>query len=306
MTAFMNPGLIGMISVLGLCVWMLFRPHSNEVPKIFLFMMVSIALGPVCDAVMNVENRMFPLKFDYSLYLIDRGIGISAFSFARLLNEWQRSVLFFIYQSLGWIMIVWYACHLKKRDGRPNQLLIAYAIAYFAGACLYLIVPACGPRHAFQGLFPSGNPDVRPVLLQLNYWPNAIPSLHLATALLFLFFAGNSRALCCIAWVYVAGTAAATLAFEHYFIDLIVAVPFACFCTRAAEGRIGAAIGQLSLVLVWLLGIRYETPELVMHPLVLRLLVLVTVGVTALNMLGGRTSRSGELLQLSPEPSVLR
>jgi len=62
-------------------------------------------------------------------------------------------------------------------------------------------------------------PDVSPVLVQLNGWPNAIPSLHVSTALLFLLFAGESRVRRCMAWAYLAGSVGATLAFEHYMID---------------------------------------------------------------------------------------
>jgi hypothetical protein len=200
-------------------------------------------------------------------------------------------------------MIAWYVVNLKRRDCRPGRLLISYLVTYFTGPCLYLIVPARGPRHAFGSLFPMGNPDVSPVLVQLSGWPNAIPSLHVSTALLFVFFAGNSRLLRCLAWIYLAGTVAATLAFEHYLIDLVVAVPFACFAALAAEGKIQKALGNLALVLAWLVTIRFATPALVAYPAVLRILSIATVGVAGFSAMSSRKSRSAAFLQPLPVES---
>ena len=273
-----------MLCILGLLVWMWFHPREHFGPKILVLILVFSALGPVCDAVMNSENAHHPLKFDYFLYRVDRNLGVSAFSVARLFAEWQRSVLYQLYQSLTLAMIVWYGVHLRRRDGRPNRLLIAYAVNFAIGCCLYLVLPACGPRHAFGGSFPAGDPVVPLILVKVDRWPNAIPSLHVSTALLLVLFAGKSRVLRSIAWVYLAGTVAATLAFEHYTIDLIVAVPFACFVTRAAKGQFRHAAYHLTLVLGWMLSIRYATPILVASPAVLRMLACSTVAWAVFSM----------------------
>jgi hypothetical protein len=276
-SAVANPALLWMLVILGLFIWMLFRPRETAPLKI-LALIIVFAFEPFSVSVMAAENRAFPLKFDYYLYVIDKQLGISAFGVARMLAEWQRPILFAIYQSLSVAMIAWYGVNLKRRDGKPGKLLLAYLITFFTGPCLYLIVPACGPRHAFKSLFPMGDPNVAPALVSLNYWPNAIPSLHVATALLFVFFAGKNRLLRGIAWFYLAGTALATLAFEHYAIDLVVAVPFACFATLLAERQIRPALANLGIVLAWLLAIRFATPALSAYPLVLRVLALATIG----------------------------
>jgi hypothetical protein len=274
---------------------MLFRPHAPEPPRLLLFTLSLVAFGPIDDAYMDAASRSFPLKFDYFLYLVDKSLGVSAFSVARLFSEWQLFVLFIIYQSLIWVMMLWYWVVLKSRDGRPNRLLIAYLINFVAGPGLYLILPARGPRHAFGAAFPMGAPDVSPVLVQLNGWPNAIPSLHVSTALLFLLFAGKSRVRRGIAWAYLAGTVGATLAFEHYLIDLIVAVPFACFAALAAEGKFRKALSNFALVLAWLLAIRFATPALVAYPIVLRTLALATVGFATHSMTNRKPSVSADV-----------
>jgi len=277
-----------MIAILGLSLRTLVRPHGKDAPKILLLILV-FAFEPFSIAVMNAENRGFPLKFDYFLYAIDKSLGLSAFWVARLLSEWQRSILFIVYQSLTAAMIAWYGVNLRRRDGRPAGLLVAYLVTFGLGPCLYLIVPACGPRHAFGNVFPAGNPDVPLLPVRLNYWPNAIPSLHVATALLFVFFAGRNRVLGGVAWLYLAATVAATLAFEHYVIDLVVAVPFACFATLVARGKLRPALFRLAVVLLWLLAIRIDTPALIAHPVWLRMLAFATVFSAAFGVRAGQS-----------------
>jgi hypothetical protein len=275
-----------MLGIVGLLIWTLFHLRDDFGPKIILVVMVFVAVGPVCDAVMNSENTAFPLRFDHFLYLVDQNLGVSAFSVARLLSAWQRSVLFQFYQSLTLAMVVWYGVNLKAKDGRSNRVLIAYAVTLVVGPCLYLLLPASGPRHAFGATFPMGSPSVSLDLIRLDNWPNAMPSLHVSIALLFVLFAGKSRALRWIASTYLAGTILATLAFEHYVVDLIVAVPFAFFVTRAAEGEIRRAACYLAVVLAWMLSIRYSAAPLISAPVGLRILAAVTIAFPAFSMIG--------------------
>ena len=94
-SAVTSPSVLWMLTILGLSLWMLLRPQGRSAPKILLFILV-LAFEPFSSAVMNAENRAFPLKFDYFLYAIDKSLGLSAFWVARLLSEWQRSVLFVV------------------------------------------------------------------------------------------------------------------------------------------------------------------------------------------------------------------
>jgi hypothetical protein len=206
-------------------------------------------------------------------------------------------------------MILWYALHLNLRDGQPKPLLKSYLISYGLAPLFYLLVPACGPRHAFGAAFPMGLPEVAAIPVKLAFWPNAIPSLHFATALLFVYFAGRNRLLRCIAWAYLAGTAAATLAFEHYLIDLVVAVPYAFFAIRLAESRFAPALRNLAVVLAWLVSIRFATPLLVESPLILQLMALATVSTAAFGnnlTVRIRGEQQGELKPEIAEPADVR
>jgi len=269
------PTAIWLAGIVGLFVWMLFRPFDIRPWKV-LALIVFLAAEPLSNAVMNAEKQAHPLKYDYFLQAIDQTVGPTAFSVARLLTDRQRGTLFAIYESLTLAMVTWYLLQLVLKNGKPRQLLYAYLLAYFLGPALYLVVPACGPRHAFGTAFPLGQPSPELKLVLLNFWPNAMPSLHLATALLFVLFSARNAVVRAVAWLYVIGTILATLAFEHYVIDLVVAVPYAWFAFAAAQGRVRAALIYFGCVLTWLMMIRLETPVLIAHPVLLRIAVLLS------------------------------
>jgi len=107
LVTFATPGVAWALGVLGLCIWMLFHPRANEPVKILLLFVGFVILGPICDAVMNIESRNTPMKFDYFLYVVDVNLGVSAFSVARLFTDWQGYILYAIYQSLTVFMILW-------------------------------------------------------------------------------------------------------------------------------------------------------------------------------------------------------
>jgi hypothetical protein len=277
MTALVTaPAPIWMLCIVGLLLWALLQPQAKEPYKVLALILVFL-IEPISSAIMNAESRSFPLKFDYFLEAIDHSLGVTAFLVARQFSEWEKVFLFAIYKCLSAFMIIWYGVHLKMKAGRPRQLLIAYLLAYSTCPALYLIVPACGPRHAFPNVFPFGNPEVTPVLQSLHYWPNAIPSLHFATAFLFILFTARNRVMQTVGCVYLVGTTAATLAFEHYVIDLIVAIPFACFVASAADLKFRRALYQLGIVLAWLLLVRFATPTLIQHPDAVRLGASLTI-----------------------------
>jgi len=267
-----------MLAVVALFAWMAVRPRTTAPLKILGLIAVSALFGYGSRFVMDAEAAATPWKLDYLLYCIDNAVGISAFSVARHLSPRACDLLFVVYQTLGHLMIVWYALNLQVRNGRPRHLVLSYSIAYGLAPLFYLLAPAYGPRHAFGALFPGGNPAVAPAPVLLAGWPNAMPSLHCATAILFVYFSGGNRFLRCFAWAYLAGTVAATLAFEHYFIDLVVAIPYTCFVVCAAAGKFRPALRHLVVVLAWLAALRFASPSMIAHPLALRLLVLATVG----------------------------
>ena len=282
----MNPTVFWSFSILALFIWLVFRPFATAPWKILGFIVLLAAAAPVSVAVLKASSHAYPLKYDYVLQSLDQALGLTAFQISGLFSPRQRTDLLVLYEFLAAAMVAWYGTHLVMRGGQARKLLYSYLIAYLVGGCLYGIVPATGPRYAFGTAFPTGHPNVAPVLARLDGYPNAMPSLHVATALLLVLFNGGKRWLLSIAVLFLAGTVAATLALEHYVVDLVVAVPFACFAVESAYGRVIPAMKYLGLVFVWLGLIRFASPELLHHPWALRFLAVfsVSLGVRAVAM----------------------
>ena len=117
--------------------------------------------------------------------------------------------------------------------------------------------------------------------------PYAIPSLHMAWVLLAWWCSqGTSRVSRTVAALFVVFTVFSTLGTgEHYFIDLIVAIPFALFlyaifCAEVSwrsPRRWAACIAGLLMVLLWFWLLRYETAIFWLSPAVPWLLVVATI-----------------------------
>jgi hypothetical protein len=274
---FPSPGLLVLCCVLLVLLWWLFRPLDPDAPKLFFVTLLVGLFGVMAIVLLGYASAALPLKFDAFLYLIDNAVlGSPVFPAAYLLTRRSYMVLRPIYDLLPVVMILCYAINLKRGNGRT--VLTAFAVNFLIGSCMYLIVPACGPAFAFERDFPFGHPAVSAHLMRVSESPNAIPSLHVSAAILLVMFAGKRLALRLAAWLYLVGTVAATLALgEHYIIDLVVAVPFACFATDVASKRRSRALWNLALVLSWLLAIRFNTPFLILHGRMLQICVVATL-----------------------------
>jgi PAP2 superfamily protein len=273
----MNQTVFWSFAILGLFIWLVFRPFATAPWKILGAFVLLLAVQPFNVAALKASSHAYPLKYDYVLQSLDQALGLTAFQIARLFTAWERTSLLAIYEFLSDAMVVWYGIHVVLHGGASRKLLYAYFILFLVGGCLYGIVPAMGPRYAFGASFPMKNPSVTPVPTPLEGYPNAMPSLHVATAFLLVLFTGRNRWLLSIALVFLAGTVAATLAFEHYVVDLIVAVPFACFALELAYRRLVPAMKYLGAVLAWLGLIRFGPLALIQHPWGFRFVALFTI-----------------------------
>jgi hypothetical protein len=104
---------------------------------------------------------------------------------------------------------------------------------------LYLLLPAAGPEYAFSN-FPDPN-DIA-VSIGWVHPRNCFPSMHLTWAILVAWNLRNPR----WRWLFVSYAALMALATvacgEHYFVDILAALPFA-----AAVQKIAVAWPSLEL-----------------------------------------------------------
>lgn len=178
----------------------------------------------------------------------------------------------------------------ENGPGLLRPILLAAAVGY----ALYQIYPVVGPDPLFGARFPYGAPvlpgaphrliDVTAIAVPRN----CMPSLHVAWALLIYWHArALGKPARAAGAIWLVATIFATLAMgQHYFVDLVVAVPFAALIDALAAGGgpgqklfarrrlIATAGGVLAL---WY-AILFLAPPGMSGGLPLCLLALATVG----------------------------
>lgn len=270
----LSPAAIGMIALFLSVIWMLRDERDKTRPVLVVALVINLLYGFVLNVVMGKENGLVPWKYDHILAAMDAALGVDTPSIAAALQETWRAVLGIVYDLMVPMMIVWYiAGRYRKTSG---NILYSYIGEMLAGPLLYALVPACGPIYAFraQWLHPGA---AHPDLIRLSGMPNAFPSLHVATAIVFVFFARG------ILWraaslALLAGTALATVSTgEHYVIDLVAGLVFGCFAAAVGCKKIGPAVFNLAFALGWSLAMRLQFQFLLDQPAILKICAIFTV-----------------------------
>jgi len=219
-----------------------------------------------------------PRVLDLYLYSFDASLG---FQFPFLVGQrfamwpWLGRVSFLFYIGLPITIALTYAGRALRMREKAVPSFVAFLATGPVGVLFYNLFPALGPVHVFMRDFPwhplltssVSRLFVEPV--PLRGAPNAIPSLHMAWALLSWWYSrGLSRVERGIVSAFVVFTVLATLGTgEHYFVDLVVAFPFALLmeslCSFSVSGnnklRVAAFLGALLCTLGWLAALRYGT-----------------------------------------------
>jgi hypothetical protein len=269
-----NSPIVGLLALFAAIVWMIRNDKDKVRPMLVIGLTLNLIFGALLTIGMSRENSLFPVKYDYILFLLDKALGVSAAWMGLHSNGAFRTVLNVIYMMMVPMMILWIpATGYRTRRG---SVVLAYVAELVAGPMLYALVPACGPVYAFgaKWLDPPAVP-AKPI--HLVGMPNAFPSLHLATALVCVLFArgGVWRT---VAMLFLAGTALATLSTgEHYVIDLFAGLAFGCFAAAVGLLRFKRAAAYLGVAMLWSLGVRYEYALLIAHPALVRVLALLTL-----------------------------
>jgi PAP2 superfamily len=177
-----------------------------------------------------MTEALHPKTLDSLLYRMDLAIGLDPVGFWHAVQSrpWAYKILALCYQAIPLYVGLIYALE------RSKQLIKVLVVGSILAFGLYNILPAVGPAHIEH---PAGFPR------------NCFPSMHLGWTLIVAWNVRH-RWLKATSWVFVALTALATVGVgEHYFIDLIVAVPF-CYAVQLAvvawTSRRGFASGTIS------------------------------------------------------------
>jgi len=187
---------------------------------IFLFLLLPISFATAW---------LRPATIDGSLRGLDLALRLDGFATTRWL---VRMRWYFwippLYSSLPLFLAVAWALE------RSRTLLRASVIGALLVVPFYLLFPAVGPDHSFAG-WPASSAHLANVSATAPR--NCMPSMHFSWALLLAINARN-RAWRTGLLVYSGLMAIATVAGgEHYFIDLLAAVPFTLAVQWIAEHR---------------------------------------------------------------------
>jgi|HubBroStandDraft_5_1064220.scaffolds.fasta_scaffold29430_3 hypothetical protein len=289
-----NPAVIGIVALFLSVVWMLRDQTDKTRPLLVFALTLNLFFGFLLTIFMSREGSLLPFKFDYVLANLDGALGVSAASMARPLEGFWRIPLIVVYQLMVPMMICWF---FVTRSGNPRvSIVMAYVAELIAAPILYAIFPACGPIYAFgaRWLHP---PQVEAAAVRLVGMPNAFPSLHLGTAMVFVLMAPG-RVGRVVSLVFLAATAMATISTgEHYVIDLVAGLAFGCFAASVGFGRFRRAVWYLALGLCWSLAVRFGYHALIAYPALTKSLALLTIALAVLAVVrewSGRDVSSAE------------
>jgi len=223
------------LALFGLCALAYQAPRPGGI-KIFLVAICFWLFVPISIAYLDLTYLIRPQTLDWFAYSFDLSLGAGVVPYFFIL--FHRSYSVAIIASVAYVSLlgayeVLFSLQLRFLDRSVVPALRVFLIAAVLGFACYFIFPVVGPAHFFGDSYPSRLPgftDFVPALAPAMVTArNGMPSLHFAWALLLvvnvpreLRYAKAAFALFCFL------TLLATLGLgEHFFADLLAALPFA-------------------------------------------------------------------------------
>ena len=231
------------------------------------------------DNLLHWTSSNHPQVLDLYLFSFDSSLAVQIpFVVGQAFSAWPWfrlvGVLFYIGLPIPIALI--YSGQLLRVREKAIPAMVAFLATGPIGVIFYNLFPALGPAHLFGQGFPwhplslaqAARLFVEPVAIAGP--PNAIPSLHMAWVLLVWWYSrGLSIWERSVAMLFLFFTVVATLGTgEHYFIDLIVAFPFAllvmslcAFSLKLTDrSRMLAFCAGLAGTLGWFALLRHALP----------------------------------------------
>jgi hypothetical protein len=298
MTYFSFPGLTSFVILAVRSIW---ERERKFLLYAWLPVLIYVMTGPFIDAMQEWTAQAHPKTLDLYLLSFDSSLRVQlAFSvgqyYARL--PWLHHSALFAYVAATIPMALVYAGRLVRfREGALPSIL-AFLIAGPMAFLFYNLFPACGALYVFGQAFPF-RPLPIAILSRLAPEPaafpglrNAMPSLHLAWTLQAWWYSkGLSWIERLVAFAFLALTVVATLGTgEHWFVDLIVAFPYALMIQALCAyhvpwkdpGRKTALFLGLGGTLGWIAMLRYGTDLFWTSPVVPWALSAATIALVSL------------------------
>jgi hypothetical protein len=279
-----SPKIMGWLSFLGLSSFLVMAVRAvwatAEEREILLYAFVPallfVASEYFASTMLEWTTAAHPKTLDLYLLSFDASLHVQiSFIAGRVFLAWHwlRFIGLLFYIGLAIPISLVYAGQLVRIKQRALPAMLSFLITGPLGILLYNLFPACGPRYLLQERFPFHPFSVAQaarIFLEPVAIPgarNAMPSLHLVWTLLAWWCSrGLLRWERSIAFLFVVFTVIATLGTgEHYFADLVVALPFAlmieAICAYSLPwknpSRLAALLFGLLGTLAWFVALRY-------------------------------------------------
>jgi hypothetical protein len=217
------------------------RREDRRYDRMLIASVFIIPGSGLCAAAVAFLSKLVPYKLDEYVFQFDIAFGAPSVVLGQLFapHLWLQTAFAAIYNLLPCTWLLVYAVNLWRASEEEAKCVVrTYVLFLILAIPIYLVFPVCGPSYAFPG-FPFEIPThIAPHLLRLNAPPNGVPSIHVATALVSVYFLRRWKMWFLLSSIFLVLTAVATLeSGEHYLFDLIVAVPFTAVVVFLAQDR---------------------------------------------------------------------
>jgi len=299
--AILWPAYAGLSSFWVLCGRAIWAEESER--KVLAFAVFSATLLLTVESgaasVLKWSERLHPKALDLFLFSFDGSLGTQiSFQMGMAFAKWPvfRNTAVFFYQGLPVAIALICAQQIAARTGKALSAVSGLVLTGPIGVVFYNQLPALGPRLIPQLQFPfhamtrTQTMNLALVEVAARGPRNAIPSLHMAWVLLIWWYSrGLSWWVRVTALLFLIFTVAATIGTgEHYFVDLVVGVPFAVFVeglcsfdlSWSDRGKLTAIGWGFTTTIAWLALLRFENPLFWISPIIPWGLILATIAVS--------------------------
>ncbi len=291
---------LGLGSFLVLALRLVWEPRTNT--KLLALALIPSLLFMSSDwtayYLLAYTEKLHPRVLDLNLYAFDATLRVQLpFLIGQWFQKlsWFRAISFFFYIALPIIIAVIYTGLLLRNTRRSLSAMAAFLVTGPIGILFYNLLPAMGPIYIFQETFPwhpLSLAQVQKLLIEpmaIHGPRNAIPSLHMAWVILAWWFSrGLSPWRRVLTALFVLFTFLSTMGLgEHYFVDLVAAVPFSLFIKSlcsfelpwTSSNRLRGFVCGLGFVGAWITLLRLAPKAFLFSALPPWALITLTVAI---------------------------